>query len=438
MTARLNAPRPAGRRAAGFTLVETLAALTVTVILVLALLQVFDANNELARVQTQVADMQQSLRVAQTEVMRLARMTGRGGLPAVVAGTNTALPGSAMTVADNVADGTEIAPGVAGSPTVRAGTDVLTLRGVFRSPVYQLAATGAYTLFDGAGALTTNPAQAATGVLLVQDPSPTTGLPQDLTPLADAVTGGFTEALVLVDVTADTTFAVVELDPANSTVAAGQVTLAFFVQGGSHPEYATLYRTAGNPPQLPAGLRNPALVGILEEVRFYVRDGDSPTLSTARMFPATQVPHSGTVADTRLDLADNVVEFQVALGFDSTLGAPLQDRNADGRVDEGDIVLTETADGSGDDWFFNSTEDDDTAAPWSPPWDDDDATATPPRPDLFYLRVNTLARTQRPERNYQAPIVVALENGDPTLLNTTAGRQFRRQLLTTVIDLRNL
>src|ERR1700761_3682997 len=107
---RAQDPRAAGagrRRTAGergFTVLEMTVALFITAEVIVAGLALFDFHNKLARVQTQVTDMQQSLRVAQYDIVRLARMAGRGGLPAIMAssaGTNW----GAVAVRNNVGIG---------------------------------------------------------------------------------------------------------------------------------------------------------------------------------------------------------------------------------------------------------------------------------------------------------------------------------------------
>ena len=97
------------------------------------------------------------------------------------------------------------------------------------------------------------------------------------------------------------------------------------------------------------------------------------------------------------------------------------------------------ADGENDDWLFNSQGDDPTVAPWVPPWDDDDTTAgIPPMPELYYVRLSTLARVRTPDRTYLGPTVDPIENSIAAPLNTREERLHRRQLLQTIIDLRNL
>src|SRR4051794_20634490 len=98
-------------RQRGFTLVEVTISLFVTVIVLLGVLALFDFSNKLSHVQTNISDMQQSLRVAQADAMRLIRMAGRGGLPVGV------LPaGWAVAVRNNVADKSHI--GGASSPEI--------------------------------------------------------------------------------------------------------------------------------------------------------------------------------------------------------------------------------------------------------------------------------------------------------------------------------
>src|SRR5215203_7019682 len=115
----------------GFTLIELIVALGVTTIVMLGILFLFDFNNKLTRVQTNVADMQQSLRIAQYDMVRMVRMAGRGGLNAL----------QGIVIDRDVEDGTHLIDGDDDSPEVLEGTDVLTLRGVFTTPVYQISYT---------------------------------------------------------------------------------------------------------------------------------------------------------------------------------------------------------------------------------------------------------------------------------------------------------
>src|SRR4029077_2488897 len=83
----------------------------------------------------------------------------------------------------------------------------------------------------------------------------------------------------------------------------------------------------------PAGLKSVNYVGLLEEYKFYVRNDHinpddattqpMPKLARARLFPGTATP-AGYAANAHVDVADNILDLQVALGFDTTNagGAP--------------------------------------------------------------------------------------------------------------------
>lgn len=428
------------RRAEGYSLIELIVSLSITIIVLLGLFQIFEKNTEVARIQTQVSDMQQSLRVAQNEMTRMIRMTGRGGLQEMLDNSGTRLL-PALSVQDNVPANTLAVAGEPASAVVE-GTDVLSIRGVFTTPIYQINNTDPtfFTLYDNSGTPTTNPPSAVRGEIIIRNPSPT-GIPQNLQPLEDAIDDSSPEALIIASPIDESIYAVVELDPDNSQVdiPGSQVTVRFRVSGGTQTdEYGELYLSGAGSPVLPAALTSIATVGMVEEYRFYVRDPDPdpiPSLTLASVYPNTAVAHIGADLNAAtLDIADGISELQVALGFDSDLGPPQTDINGDGEID---VVITETDDGEDDDWLFNAPGDDDTADPWVPTWDDT-VPGRPRRPRLFYVRLNTVARIQTIERNYAAPQVQRIENSDLANINTDAERRFRRNLLQTTIDLRNL
>jgi type II secretory pathway pseudopilin PulG len=408
------------RRQAGFTLAEMLVAAGVTAILLLGVLAVFDFNNRVARVQTHVADMQQALRVAQYDMVRLVRMTGRGGLPAARA-TGAAplqLPnGVAVAFTDDVPADTMMIPGNNGT-RVLEGTDVLTIRGIFSTPIYQANSTDPATLL-----LSPNPNAPDEGWLVLQNRSPT-GVPQDLQPFVDVREAATPEALLLVSPLDDALFAVAEIDPGGTVVVTGaggeptQVTIHFLVTGGANAAaFAALSRNGAFPPSLRV-----AYAGILEEYRFYVREDHvvptdrnsdlAPRLSRARFLPGTASVYQGIAANAAVDIADNIMDLQVALGVDRN-----NDRTI---VDDG------TAD---DEWLGNNAGDLADLTRWQ---------ANPPA-NLYYIRVSTLAQTDRRDPEYQGPLLTRLENRTyGASFNTRTARMFRRRAVQTVIDLRNL
>jgi hypothetical protein len=441
----------------------------------------FNSMNKLSRVQLHTAEMQQSVRVAQREVGRLVQMAGRGGL----AGENNvgaAFDTPAVSVRDNVGaapfDDREVAPADADSPLAVAGTDILTIRGAFDSSVFHINYADR-TNFDGAGRRV---------VLGSRTP---TGIPQDLRPIkwaCDPPDGGSArpEALVLINAVNEESYAVVELDCNNTDHASipdpfvpGALptshTIAFFLAGDGGDvhadDYARLNPNGGNPDI--TGNFNPSFLALIEEYRFYVReqcrtldggeadctDAGPPAplpahrLSMARMFPGTDVPWADDDNNFSLDLSDSIFELQVALGFDSSYDGAASSNgfftfdadNLPGTGVSGDNdSIVETADGTGDDWLFNGVSDDAShfnALPWTPTGAPPAFTADQPQPRLYYLRLSTLGFTARPDRGYSAPLINRIENHDLTssdLINGDLSRPYRRELLQTVIDMRNL
>lgn len=396
---------------AGFTLAELLVSLAVSLFLILSVLTMFEANARISRVQSDVADMQQNQRIAQFDMIRHAQMAGRGGLP--MGGIPTGL---AVAVRNNVGIDEHISLVDDDTPEVLDATDVLTVRGVFSSPIYQI------NFANPANFVLNGPAGAPTdGTLMVSNVS-TTGIPMDLKPLADAIAEDRPEALILVSPLNDQTYAVVELDPSNSVVDdpdnPTQINLAFVVEGGTYTdEYAALSPGGAYPP----GLNNAAYLGILEEYRFYVREiragGELiPTLMRARTYPGTEAPYAGSAANWTVEIAENVFDLQVAYGIDT---------DGDGVVLNGS--LDPDGDPANDEWLFNHPNDQVNNPAW--------ATGAP-----FYLRLTNLVRTDRPDRRHLAPVMLSIEDHDygTSFLNQEEERAYRRRTLVTTVDLRNL
>jgi len=413
----------------GFTLVEVTVSLIVTVIVLLGVLALFDFSNKLTRAQTNISDMQQSLRVAQADSMRLIRMAGRGGIP-----VGNLPTGMAVAVQNNVADNTKIGGGA--TPDVVPGSDVLTIRGVLSSSVYQINQAAPFNL-------TPTPAAPTGGTLRLTNPAPS-GVAQDLTAIIDAIKpkagAGRPEALVLVARQDPSIWAVVELDPGNSDVSnPNDIQVGFKITGGTNTtDYLKL---SSSPGTYPTSLTSSVSVGIVEEYRFYVRrdyavpnDKTSdlvPKLSRARVYPNTQAPWNNDDANWHVDIADNVFDFQLALGLDTAAKDPAAGSCGAGTIASDDINcgIYESADGENDDWMYNG-EKNTNAALFA-------------NSDLYYIRITTLARTDRRDKNYQAPVLERVEDNtystaDTSAVNSTNERMYRRRLLRTVIDMRNL
>ena len=442
---RARRPRqPPGRRHGGFSLVELLVAFTIAVFILLAVLAAVDVSSEVSRVEVDKAGLQQSLRGARRTVARSVRMAGRGGLPAAT-GVEPVFRTPALAVTNQVGTARAIAAGFTNSPEVAEDSDVLTVRGVFDSPIYQVNSADSATLTLEPD--DSDPSTAERGRVVVNDPGPA-GVPQSLAPLCRAIRAGVAEALILTSPLGSEVYAVVELDPGSSVAPTdcsslpppAQITVAFVVTGGTRTGDYRGLMVPSLATGLPPNLRTVASVGILEEHRFYLRDDDPPVLSRARFFPNTEVPWGSDATEQldnlSLDIADGLLDFQVALGFDSSNGGWFeQDADNDGDDDR----ILETEDGENDDWLFNAEADDATGAPWSPPW-----SQLAPRPRLFFVRLSFLGRTDRFDRDHLSPALTAIEDRDyseppvPSSPPDRTARMFRRSLLTTLVEMRNL
>ncbi len=156
--------RPGGRAQAGFSLLELLVTMIILLEIMVGMLILFDTSTKLARAQTHLSELQQSLRVGQAEIVRFVRMAGIGGLPITrlnvpdAACPSGAAPdysgfpglfpnGTAIAVINNVAEGATVVTvsGAGSAPDgtdlVLPGSDVLIVRGVFTSPVYYTNST---------------------------------------------------------------------------------------------------------------------------------------------------------------------------------------------------------------------------------------------------------------------------------------------------------
>jgi len=416
-------PPTAGRGDRGFTLIEVVVATLVTAEVILAALALFDFNNKLAQVQGQVSDMQQSLRIAQYEMVKLTRMAGRGGLPAVLASGAF----GAVGVRNQVNGGTvsdEVAIGFSGTPKAVDNTDILTVRGAFSLPIFTLDPTG--------------PGKLAGNSVIVCATTPT-NIPQDLSQLISAVNtakmANQVEALILVSSKSDTIYSVVELDPGNSVLGSSQpacpasavnpngIVIAFKTIGDTN---ATAFLALGA--VAPAQLNAVATLGILEEYRYYVRQDatlnrfNDPVmhLSRARMYPGTETPYYNDPTYLQVDVTDNVLDLQVALGVDT---------NGDGLITEGSGAGSPPSQVPtiSDEWIYNIVGDPSFPGPGLGP--------------LREVRISTLVDTGNPDFKYWGPLLTNIE--DHTYVatafpNTFHGRTYRHRLLTTVVGLRNL
>jgi hypothetical protein len=361
--------------------------LIVFVAMMMAVLSLFDMSNKIARAQVHVSDMQQSLRVSQYEMVRNTRIAGRGWI----------LPADfAVVVRDDVAANQPIVAGSTNPNVIIAeGTDVLTLRGVITGSLYEV----------------NSPNSVADGSVTIAAVSPL-GIKQDLGSLKEADAD---EARVAVLLVANSGLvAAVEFNPTASSWdnVKDEFTLAFTTSGTYSADYDAVPGTSS---AWVADARNQIrMVGLLEELRYYIRDDPSkgPRLAYARVYPNTEVAYDTDDANLQLDVADDILDLQIALGFETT--------DANTTVDEVGAAKDD------DEWQFNFG-----------------AGEATPAGDLYYVRISTLARTHREDFNYIDAPIASIENhgyNEPATpaVSDVRDRRHRRRLITTPVDLRNL
>ncbi len=412
-------PRPAigqPHRQAGFSLVEMLVALAAMTEVMVVVLVLFDLNDRMARVETQTSEMQQSQRISQQEVVRLVRMAGRGGLQHA----------QAIEVTSNAADDAKI--GDSDSPDVEEGTDVLTLRGVYTSPVF-------FAKFDDETSFSLDEG-AKVGTIKLESVSPT-DFPQPLDVFKEMTEGDFSannprpEALLLVTPTSPDVYAVVQVKSVQQEDDWAKATITFSIDPdfGKNASYLAMSccGSTSSSPAFPSQMTNVWSVGVLEEYRMYVRattlvedrpDTEETTrLSRARFYPNTDDPWDGEQDNLTVDIADFVTDLQVALAIDA-------DRSG---------TIAKNDDLTADEWLFNTllgSDPEERTGPFE----------TAP---VHWVRITTVARSSRPVRDYVAPPIDLIEDRvyDELELPSFADvdvRRYRRRQLTTTVDLRNL
>ena len=454
-------------RQGGYTLFELMIALAMTLALMLGALFLFDSMNRVTKVQTNIADVQQTLRVSQAEMVRALRMAGRGGVATALT-TNLAVPAGfggvnlgSFEVRNNLGQSGNTDRRISvttGAPSAVMGSDMLIVRGVFSTPLYQVRqSTGSFVVRDVADAFA-SPDNAARGVVIVCASS--SDIEQSLQPLRDFITAGAKEPLVLVSRVNQAEIMVVEADfgisravltdatecPGVGALAGDGVEIEFYVRkatnAGASDDLESYRLLSSNPTlaALPATMNAVSQVAVLEEYRFFVDQdsNDRSRLGRARMIPGTEKLWNNALSSVQV-FAENVLDLQASLGFDSKEGncAGGADCSFDADTDylgEDDLIY-ESDDGDADDWLFNSAADDATGPPWTPALGD-------PFPDLQLVRVSVVAQTEGADPYFTAPRLENLEDTDydvrgfnPTPVSTPV--RYRRRVLQTTVELRN-
>jgi len=269
-------------RQRGFTLIELLIAALLFALVMIGLLQLFDTSSKVSKIESNLADAQESVRYTAYHLMRLARMAGGTTMPCYRNNGGTALP-LVATVENNVSSWLD--PFGVTRQTL-PGSDVLWLRGFFEQPIYFVSAV---------------PNDLSGGTVTLLETT-ATGMNQNLRLPAD------NQGIVFMG---RDQYAVGTVDIDNTTLAADGSTMTVGFTSGNGNGWETAWNLVNFngaftvPPRI-------ARVGFFEVYAFYVDRGN--TLRRWRLSSNTVDP-----------VAVSIGGLQVALGLDT---------NADGALDD--------------------------------------------------------------------------------------------------------
>lgn len=488
-----------------FSLMETLVSFAMLVILLLAVLVIFERSARIGRDQADVAAIQQSSRIAHSELIRHIRMAGAGGLPLTwkylpkpaTPAADTAIkwdsPGAfptgfAVSIRTGITTEQFELPGddSGGDHITVPGSDVLTLRGAFSLPVYYYhpaVQSGSWGLAPatkiderkleipnrmGSDFRTSikplidhlTKAQAddrdvlfivrdlmnpdAYGVLKWASGSGDNRLSVEDCAMNSQISGtqdGFTVGCIVV---------AVEFDPAERYAMLG-LGSSLAPNAGS-PSFAMPASPTGSvtfPHQFGS-------IAVLQEYRYYVRaefeiPGDntsrmSPILTRTEYFPSMQeIPEREDFIET-VDVVDNIIDLQIAAGIDQDWSISAADH---GIVTEF-VVEGATDQRNEDEILFNHPDDMGEPPLGLTRFDgmgyDKYIRWFHPKLDVYFLRLTTISQSQRPEREFVGAGLGQIEDCDRGVgftvdgknVNYNEDRKYRRRILQSVAELRNL
>jgi type II secretory pathway pseudopilin PulG len=434
------------RRTAGVTLVETLLALALSSLLLLAALALWDSASRVNKSEIDVADAQENLRFGLHQIARVVRTAGAGGLSvtqAVLLRPDPGLPGVATSGDgdyDNVMNAAVTDLSGRNVP-VRPGTDVLEVRGVLFSPLLGLdggscACSGAEELrvpaVTAAGHVNDDPARRprfssidayTAGVSATRPVFVLAAAGDDVSPgCSDGGSG-------VPRVAPQPSYRVGLLTEPTALAAAGTLRTVDFADRFAR-ELAT--RT---PDDSPAAAPEPALsslrrAGILDDVLFFVDDTDRvhPTLARA--------VRRGARFDV-VALAEDVEDLQVAYGVDGLYGgdAVLPDGSV-GRLvpaTDADPDSSTSTRKDGDEWVPN--------VEGERPFVAGDLRSAAGCPALSAVTIALVAKARDPDPTFRGRGALGLHAlnsaGDARKYPGTSSPRYRRRIQTATVGLRN-
>ncbi|MDQ5871417.1 MAG: PilW family protein [Acidobacteriota bacterium] len=430
--------RRSGER--GFTLIEVIVTTVVLAVVMVGLYVLLDSSNKLAKQETNVAEAQQSVRIGIYELSRVIRQGRVGGL--FIA--NAVLP-----IGNNVAGGGSLRDIANNEHFIRAGTDVIGVRGILSGDKYALT-TGDVTCAGSCAtttAMTITIRSTSTNGVSNYTPGEMPSLSAKTRDFYFVVADGSTEVVT----TATGSFLVPVyyvglVDTAGTwyTQTGTPATTFSFVMDPQDTGARKLYSAAPTA----TTLDKPFSGGVVDEVRFFVdegaTDGSSSTADThPALAEATFDPSSGNW-DIQ-PLVQEVEDFQVAYGVDG----------ADGTAkDRGVAPSTINVTGAHlDEWVGNVDNEIETRLPLT--------VTDPKRVDAFIdaskpsgptspiatvatlrsVMVSLVVKSSDPDFKYDGPGARGMKVLDSTARPFSAaastGRPYRRRLQSIAVSLRN-
>ena len=490
----MRAARRLGRtaRSAGFTLIEVLISLAVTIVIVIAMATLFDRSTRMTKVENSVTDAQQNVRYGMYQLVREVRMAGAGGLPANPDSTaaltssrqfpvsldlgSTSYGGGTTFFVNNVgAGGTDVVIG--GTHYVRRGTDMIHVRGILDNPIYDL---GGGNWAPAGGGTVTGGTLTIVNCSKYLDP---------LSPPALAACGGYAanDMSFFLNLPATWIDKIFVMKDSSGLVGAGLVTAAPSptTGGGLTSAQLTLDMTSSYVQSLnpggafPAALTNPIRGGFLDDRVFFIDNGTSATATcgpaTANLVPGpchpvlsmadwqsgdtTAAPYS-TAAVTQI--AEDIEDMQVAYGIDfynvqtndgswaspaPTVGSndfpsddslSILDQSTFNQIVAGTLADTssveDTSASDKDEWIGNADGELGTGGAYTSTFDE-----TSDLSRLRAIEVSLLGKGSQPDPKFAGPGAKAwkLMDSQETSVSAEDGLPYHRRVQTVRINLRN-
>ncbi len=484
--------RKIARRPGGFTLIEVLISLAITIVIVIAMATLFDRSTRMTKVENSVTDAQQNVRYGMYELVRQIRMAGAGGLPAnpdstAALSTSRQFPvslnlgstgygtGTTFFVNNVGSGGTDVVIG--GSHYVRRGTDMIHIRGILDDPIYDLG--GGNWVPSGGGSV-------SGGTLTIVNCSKYL---DPLSPPAVAACGGYAanDMTFFLNLPAVWTDKIFVMKDSSGLIGAGLVTSAPTptTGGGLTSAQLTLdmtnaYVQSLNPGgAFPAALTNPIRGGFLDDRVFFIDNGTSASATcgptTANLIPGpchpvlsmadwqsgdtTGAPYSTA---TVTQIAEDIEDLQVAYGIDfynvqtnegswgspaSTVGTnafpsddslSILDQSTFNQIVAGTLTDTSSVEDASaadkDEWIGNADGELGTGGAYTATFDE-----TSDLSRLRSIEVSLLGKGSQPDTKFAGPGAKAwkLMDSQAVMVSAEDGFPYHRRVQTARINLRN-